>query len=53
MEINSSSFIEFLSLATPEEVSNLIKKEGKPKKPISPIIFDIDISNNINDDKAK
>lgn len=53
MKIKDSSFIEFLALATPEEVSDLIKREGKQKKPICPIIFDIDTANNNNDDKAK
>ena len=37
--ISKDNFIEFLSKATPEEVNQLIKDKGKPRKLIQPMIF--------------
>lgn len=48
--ISKDNFINFLATSSPEEINEFIQREGKPKKPIIPIIFFDDIKTG---DKAK
>lgn len=38
-KVSKDDFIDFLATATPEEVSDMIAKKGKPRKLIEPMIF--------------
>ena len=48
-EFNRDSFIEFLSQATPEDLSEVISLKGKPRKPYCPIYIFRDKEDNTND----
>ena len=50
LTIKKEDFINFLANATPEEVSDYIRKKGKPRKLINPMIF---FGEDDNPDKMK
>lgn len=49
-KISRDNFIDFLATSSPEEINEFIKREGKPRKPIIPIVFFNDLK---SADKAK